>query len=798
MKKIFILTAVFALLSMSLNAQVAAKAQRSLPINKSLSELMTDKAPNMMNGNGNSMSKAPLRANLGEGEYILGPYTSDAYNNTGWGLTNNVSNLSSAAAIMIGVDMELPEYQDYLGDEIVGYRFATIGNAYIYEVFVLPMSENYLSTDNMIEWVLADNEGYPEEFTTSGWHEYRLDTPIEFTFPDSIVSFWLGYEYYQPNTSSTMNKTPVAYNSSSTSHMDRMYWNSGFYNMSSYIGGDIAVQLIMRRNAGPELTAPTNGSTVNVGTNDGFGASTTVNVSGNNLTADLSVSVSGTGFSVSPTTITAADANAGTTVTVTYNGTDPNATGTLTITSGNGEVSTVTVNLTASYAASTAIQGGLLRLHLLMVDQFKEEIPDDNKHPEAYGYVLKYEPEVGDPKVSGKPDVRIQKTKAKVNGYYTKAEIDGDTDAGLTLNVLSADVEMDLDNENPDILYFEMKGKKDAAPTIEDPYLTKLQYMKNIGMYEEMEQTSPNLGAHYNPAETHHYYDASTPIMTGGTTSFMTYAPMVSTWGVERRYFEDDGLDNTYGAPIWKTAVGQVEIQGKPSLQKQVINAGTVNEAPNPSTSWTVDGQLYTLYFMGVSAQGTMPNPEITNINYEPYMFRVFVEGDNLRKFVPVLDPETGVRIGLSDGGLIEGKYCVGSFDASTGTWSSSDLFFNKEINEDTPTSSNPGWEGNIMFGAPFDLNSEDLTVYVRFYYMVEGWNANRDGDARPGNGSESPGATPDDPSTYVHEFVINGEVVSRTYVNAQGMQSDKPFDGLNIVITRYSDGTTITTKVMR
>ena len=96
----------------------------------------------------------------------------------------------------------------------------------------------------------------------------------------------------------------------------------------------------------PTLTSPTNGSTVNVGTNTGNGVSKTINVSGSNLTKALTVSVSGTGFTVSPTSITAANANAGTTITVTYNGTATNATGTLTISSR--EVSS-TVNLTASY-----------------------------------------------------------------------------------------------------------------------------------------------------------------------------------------------------------------------------------------------------------------------------------------------------------------------------------------------------------------------------------------------------------------------------------------------------------------
>jgi hypothetical protein len=45
----------------------------------------------------------------------------------------------------------------------------------------------------------------------------------------------------------------------------------------------------------------------------------------------------------------------------------------------------------------------------------------------------------------------------------------------------------------------------------------------------------------------------------------------------------------------------------------------------------------------------------------------------------------------------------------------------------------------------------------------------------------------------------INGNsIVSKTYVNAQGIKSDKPFSGLNIVITRFADGTTQTTKVVR
>ena len=98
----------------------------------------------------------------------------------------------------------------------------------------------------------------------------------------------------------------------------------------------------------PELTSPTNGSHVNVGTNTGNGVSKEITVKGNNLTQALNVGVNGTGFSVSPSIVSASAANAGATVTVTYNGTDTDATGTLTVASS--EVSS-TVNLTASYNA---------------------------------------------------------------------------------------------------------------------------------------------------------------------------------------------------------------------------------------------------------------------------------------------------------------------------------------------------------------------------------------------------------------------------------------------------------------
>ena len=111
---------------------------------------------------------------------------------------------------------------------------------------------------------------------------------------------------------------------------------------------DIAITSNSAPVTNPQITAPANGSTVNVGNiaADGNQVSKIITVKGSDLTKALNVSVTGTGFSVSPSTISAASANAGTSVTVTYSSTTAgNATGTLTI--GSTEAS-VTVNLTAS------------------------------------------------------------------------------------------------------------------------------------------------------------------------------------------------------------------------------------------------------------------------------------------------------------------------------------------------------------------------------------------------------------------------------------------------------------------
>ena len=52
--------------------------------------------------------------------------------------------------------------------------------------------------------------------------------------------------------------------------------------------------------------------------------------------------------------------------------------------------------------------------------------------------------------------------------------------------------------------------------------------------------------------------------------------------------------------------------------------------------------------------------------------------------------------------------------------------------------------------------------------------------------------------ATAVNDVDVNKQVSSVKYVNMAGIESSKPFDGVNIVVTTYTDGTKASTKVIK
>ncbi|MBR7013165.1 MAG: hypothetical protein IKI10_09770 [Muribaculaceae bacterium] len=574
----------------------------------------------------------------------------------------------------------------------------------------------------------------------------------------------------------------------------------------------------------PELTAPANGSTVDVGTNTGSGTSTTVTVSGSYLTQDLSVSVSGDGFTVSPTIISAADANAGTTITVTYNGTDPDATGTLTISSG--EVTT-TVDLSATYSESEPAfsTNGIIRMgNLIIVDQFWASTAE-NTHPEQYSYILRYTPAQGDPKESSPKTVDVEHVKSVVNGYYTEEDVKNDsiTYNTVIVNKMTADVEMTLPNNDNKIYYVRLQGKDNDVPSEADKVndnsdmIVKLQMTSGDGGFYYIDQI-PTSHPQYTPGQVNHFMDPAEPGTGSSYGDFKSYVPSVMTYGQSRRYFANDTLHNTYGAPVWRTGIGDVTIQNGMKVERQSNQWGT--------TQWEANGQACSLYILdNILAYGKLPNKQNSNVDYEPYMFRVFVESPSgkLRGYTPqnVYSPEKpdsiiGTEL-VADNSFTNftGPICIYSeyFDGASHIDTVADAT-NGDYFQFTLNKNSDNWVDNAMFGGLDDiiqgegddlsLSDNDLKVYVRFYYRSKGSinpsHVIRGRDASLPHmyyGAEAESPTPD-PWTSVTEVRSHGEIIGVTYVNAQGMTSNKPFDGLNIVVTRYSDGSTTTTKVVR
>ena len=498
---------------------------------------------------------------------------------------------------------------------------------------------------------------------------------------------------------------------------------------------------------------------------------------------------------------------------------------------------------------------GLLRLHMLIVDQLKQEIPADNSHPDHYGYVLRYEPTGGEKKESGSVRVDIQKTDCTVEGKYTLDQIDNDKnigsllkdennniivnngkatishDQGLTMDIYTADVQFMLSETNPDIDFYMLE--RDISTDNPDAgfsYVTKLQQTTNF-TYVEMLPGSAHEGDEYL-AGPHYFNDE---VLTGTYGDAARYAPVVSTWGLQRRWYEYDGLDNTYGAPLWKTGVGGVTIT-------------KVNVVPQDnawhSVTWTdADGAARLYMLDSITVVGKLP--DYSTVKYEPYMFRIFVESPsgkirNYKVIEGTADQGEHLEAAYTSEEDKYGPRCVWSgyikdipetttennpYGMTLGITDNQYTFTKKFVDRANGSSNggvgNADWDKdavNAMFGALTSIETgqnqaikdDDLKIFVRFYYNVEGMaagheatsNNNRslraDEETHPGYGVESDAKAPKQTPTSVFEITYHGEVVGQTYYNVQGMESDKPFQGVNIVVTRFSDGTTSVSKVVR
>ena len=406
------------------------------------------------------------------------------------------------------------------------------------------------------------------------------------------------------------------------------------------------------------------------------------------------------------------------------------------------------VNVTTSGNLSVGAGGVIDMSNILFVDQFAASTAL-NDHPVRYGYVLML---TNGDKGTNTVEVPVFKTNAKLGGYYTEEEVLAD-EHELLAGVKNGSVDVNL-QPNPSIYYYTVGRGDNALPVTE---FSKMQ-LRTDGTFMEMSDALGMEGMIIN-AGPNNFKDPL--IVTGDFGNYMTYQTLIWTFGEDRvnnnppQHVDDL---NSYGSEIMKTGVA--------GLNATV--SGTRSE--NQYSNWKDEnGEWCSIYNPVITVTAQMP--EDASVEYEPYMVRVWRQCNQIRN--SFIEPTWGVR--------------------TNDVWSPrpADLLIVDEFVNGTQFTFGDAEANTLAFGA---TNSATIGFLVRFYYMVPD-AAKADGEFKyyvvekfiPWNNIE----------TSVAEISIAGEGVN-TYYNAQGLKSDKPFDGVNIVVTRYSDGSTKTTKIVR
>ena len=652
------------------------------------------------------------QAALNDGEYYVGPYTTDEYNTpdfnlyTYCGTTNDVS---------IGTILKPADYQQYYGDTIVGFRFALTNSTSVRALFLTA-----LDADNNVTQLIVENKFSSAKTFNAGWNTVYLDRSNYkiFNLASSVAGLWLGMYYNQSQ------KYDIAVNRNSTSHTDLtyIYRRTGTYSggykyldVSSELGGDVAVQLILR---GEPTPVP-----------DGY------------------------------------------------------------------------TPLPGNYADAQNIN-----FDGIMFEDMPWGYTHYNEHPDDYTYQLFEElndglvgrGEHGGPRHTNSVMVPVYKTDSRVNGFYTADQIDGDEDHHLMVDVINADVDMTLEKESM-IYYYTLDRDKNSLPKTR---IARIQNSaNNNGSYTEVSDS-----LYYQ----HNKYDVNTfaridrwdgkNVMTGVYgQDYMSYIPIIWSWGDgtfdNKRYdWDTNGVHNSYGAPYYKTAVGAVEFNAGTDIERQ--------DGGSYAHFWKdANDSTCCIYNVLIDAYGFLPE-NVSTVEFEPYKFRVWVEdlepndNEGLRGYDAVGDEivpngETPNEIVLITD---DAPKCAPGTNATRLLAGKKDGDFSK-------------W---VTFGATMGFKP---TLRIRFYYKVKEREPSfndvlvADEDTLepfvPSNGEALYYAVEDkdyapSPHTGVIETLSGAQVVSTTFVNMQGMQSSTPFAGVNIMVTRYSDGSTTTMKVIK
>lgn len=245
---------------------------------------------------------------------------------------------------------------------------------------------------------------------------------------------------------------------------------------------------------------------------------------------------------------------------------------------------------------------------IVFVDRFAADV-SQNMHPNGYGYVLK---SFDDEKSTNVVMVPVMKTGADIGGFFTQQEVIGDVEAQLIPGVKNANVEMYLQSD-PSIYYYTLERGDNTTP---NEIISKLQRRSDGNYIEVSNALNQDFYVFPAPGDIDRY---DNNIVTGEYGDYMTYVPVVWTFGFNRVDYDTDFQNNSYGSPILKTGVADVN----PSVTGYV----------NMSDYWyDEDGKKCVIFNPILTIESTMP--EYASVEYEPYMYRVWRKCNTIRNYL--------------------------------------------------------------------------------------------------------------------------------------------------------------------
>ena len=430
---------------------------------------------------------------------------------------------------------------------------------------------------------------------------------------------------------------------------------------------------------------------------------------------------------------------------------------------------------------------------IMMLDQFLESTLN-NDHPDHYTYTLRQTVN-GETQTSTPVTIPVYKTNSSMQGLYTLNQVTGDTDMKLKPNVFNTKMNYDV-NPDRNVLYYSLY-RGDLNDTY--PEITAQSRISQLQKFEEMVGEGENAQPQYFLFESHpkgiapRYDRLGTGIaerldtnwVEGTLDNMLPYVPVIWTYGLYTA--RGDGKNNSYGSDIKR------EYMGKTTAE---IN-GDISQGAN-GTWKDINGTEYRAFHPTITVTGYLPqsnnNYEVDYndgdiAHYEPYLCRAWCTNEGIHDYGRDADGH------LEDLGELQTPFLVG------------DATFGDDLTaiiggEWTHGSVRDPWS----FGLPTSVAQDEVNFVIRFYYkkvVTEAQPQQNGSKIRLGNEPEGFfmaqfEGNADDMVVALNEF-MNGIVpVDVTYVNPQGMKSSRPFDGVNIVVTRYSDGSTRTTKIIR